>query len=80
VTKLILAAATAAVFLCSGLASVNYAKADDWTDQRGRYRAYDAPIGEKGVRWGDRCWVDTSGGGYWGYWAACTPPAKTATR
>ena len=33
------------------------------------------PIGEKGTRAGQMCWVDTSGGSYFGYWAPC-PPAK----
>jgi hypothetical protein len=80
VTKLLLTAATAAVFLCSSLATLNYAKAEDWPDQHARSQAYEAPIGEKGVRWGAQCWVDTSGGGYWGYWKPCEPTARTAKR
>jgi hypothetical protein len=79
VTKLILTAAASAAILCSGLA-LNYAKAQDWPDQRGHYQAYEAPIGEKGVRWGDQCWVDTSGGGYWGYWKPCETQPRTARR
>jgi hypothetical protein len=36
------------------------------------------PIGEKGAKSGNMCWVDTSGGGMFGYWAAC--PKKVAKR
>jgi hypothetical protein len=72
VNKLMLTAAAAAAFLCAGFALVVPAKADDWGDRYHRY-GY-PPQGEKGARWGNMCWVDTSGGGYFGYWAPCTPP------
>jgi hypothetical protein len=54
----------------------NQAKADDWSG----YRHYvSPPIGEIGAHFGNQCWVDTSGGGYFGYWAPCAP-AKIAKR
>lgn len=36
------------------------------------------PMGEKGAKSGTMCWIDTSGGGYFGFWSTC--PKKTAKR
>jgi hypothetical protein len=76
VKKLALSAATAAAFFCSGFALSNQAKADDWSGDR---HYVSAPIGEIGARLRNQCWVDTSGGAYFGYWAPCAP-AKVAKR
>ena len=81
--KLTLAAATTAVFFCSGLALSNQAKAEDLGNGY-QSNGYAQPQGEAGSRWGNQCWVETWGAGssYFGYWKACpTPqPARTAKR
>lgn len=83
VIKLTLAAATTAVFFCSGLALSNQAKAEDLGNGY-QSNGYAQPQGEAGSRWGNQCWVETWGAGssYFGYWKACpTPqPARTAKR
>ena len=72
--KLTLIAATAAAFLCASFAPSSQARAQDGNNPQ------QVPIiGEKGAKWGGQCWVDTSGGAYFGYWAPCTPPASANT-
>jgi hypothetical protein len=70
--RLALAATAAAALLLSGLGLSGQATAQD-----GTYAAM--PFGEKGARAGTQCWIDTSGGWYWGYWAPC-PAAKGAPK
>ena len=56
-------AATAASFLVVALVITGQAIAQN--------RGWDAPLGEKGAKWGNQCWV---GDTYFGYWAACPKP------
>ena len=56
-------AATAASFLVVALVITGQAIAQN--------RGWDAPLGEKGAKWGKQCWVGDS---YFGYWAACPKP------
>jgi hypothetical protein len=67
-----LAFAAAAALVVSAAALPGSAAAQDWNGGL-------VPIGEKGARWGSQCWVDTSGGGYFGYWAPC-PGAAAAPK
>lgn len=57
-------AVTAATLLVSGLVITGHAIAQN----RGRV---DAPLGERGAKWGSQCW---QGDSYFGYWGACPKP------
>jgi hypothetical protein len=63
-------AATAAAFLVTGLVIASQVLAQGYVNP---------PIGEKGAKWGNQCWIGET---YQGYWGACPKPkaAPKATK